>query len=1328
MYLRQENIINYFDDVMKRELIKFCERINESDADIFILMARKAACFFQVLVESGYIDSTVVMKKKIVTDRSVDFSNSYLKGKKILIVDDVIFSGSTIAKMVLYLKSCGVEVQNISILVLAVNSDTFKMKFISDDVGHDIFRINDSAKLGNADCTKLCGDISRILSILGKPYDVDFPAYHDLYLSCDQILPWVVLPQYWDLYNVSNEYHNQVGIEAYTLIPTKLVTNFIWKFLNINLDHVAEYKIRIYSFGIGMEKRFKVLPMLIFNEISYCTLDKIFAKVCNKLKDLDIKIEEYFISQSAKMRFLQYYIANLLYITFFCLCDLPIQNMRKYSIPYLFGYDCLGLLQNAIAVSSAEYQNSFELISSFRDPLVEVHSEDYCNKLDYIVPEDNSINTFDVNLRLLDPFIYWYKKSEKPARDKLANTRLDLNNHNFFQDIKRLEVGFSFNCLKEFVKEIKEYYNIDKLVSTFVDRAVDLGLLVPIIFNDDSRKIICRAFRHGEDLPFGDGDQIVLLYFLESFFGGIEGKNLSHLQFQKIVALFIQLGIRENLFNVFLGFDNSQLLTVKYCIHGAVPVIVKQNAEIAELHPYVKKNEYSEWLSERLVHKGIIKRDKSGIELKQKNLEPSKDLSNRVIIRTKIIAKMLSEWFNISCNINKKTVFTDNMIVLTSCLNAEAFSSAILAELFICRTDWAYNLKQMLGNYSRNTKNRCKKYFIESMRSSNVFTAMNSGRKKYLWFKKNEEGRNSVQTVIDEVSGLFESQGEEMISLNWNELWNDYLTISQSQDFIDSNIMECVGHIYCYNICYRIIEYLILQSMRETENQRKSIEEEIVELKSEYEGLALKQPRINYLLQIPNSKLDNGLKKMYDYMLLLDHQVEVDMLSIEQYISKSSNQYVIRYHSCVVFDFDLTKCDECLKIVTNELTEKGKKQLAFVLHEKEFTRVCVVFNAENPKAVILELIQRVYSRCSGIKVRCIAIPVLPHNKEFKLNCKINAQAGAVDFKEKIISPLENLYTYNKPNDNEILFVAKSNDSNNEPDYKDKAIMEKSGVSFGKTETGNVKFPFCNEEYNYMKYSDPEIIVGIIAILPEEFNAIKKRYSMKKNPPNENSKRIFYESVVALEHKKYRLILTQAQGQGNQAGASAYYGLNKSFRLDYVVLLGIAGSVNKDKAKIGDVVIARAVFDGQIGKETANKFKPEIKMYAPNAIVNSIIIDFMNEATGYAYPNLQKEPDSTFLCCYEPIGNNGHLIADRGSEFIDNLQSNVDRKIVAVEMESAGVAYGVYQAALEGLCEKLVIIRGISDYADPDKSPKNQYHVPASENAATIFDELLKYFY
>lgn len=203
----------------------------------------------------------------------------------------------------------------------------------------------------------------------------------------------------------------------------------------------------------------------------------------------------------------------------------------------------------------------------------------------------------------------------------------------------------------------------------------------------------------------------------------------------------------------------------------------------------------------------------------------------------------------------------------------------------------------------------------------------------------------------------------------------------------------------------------------------------------------------------------------------------------------------------------------------------------------------------------------------------------------------------------------------------------------------------------------------------------ETVIGIITIIPEEFNAVIEKYSMVRIPSNKlkKTKRIFYEAHTEKSGKKFHLIMTQAQGQGNQAGLAAYFGLNMNFEFDYIALIGIAGSIDEKAVKIGDVVIARSIFDGQLGKETEAGFKTETNLYTNNAVVNSIIVDFMNEAEGKCFRNKGVEYGKEFSCRYEPVGNNNHLIVDKDSIFVNNLQHNINRKVVAVEMEGAGVA-------------------------------------------------------
>lgn len=1308
--MKNVNFKNYFGTVINEEIVKFCERINNSNADVIILMARKAACFFQYLAENGYIDERI-LEKNIITDRAIDLSDGFLLDEKILIIDDVIFSGSTIAKTIFSLLDSGVNISNISILVLAINKDTFKMKFTNDNIQKDIFRMDDGAKLNNAECIKLCADISRLLSLVGKPYDVDFPAYYEVILSSKNQDLWSLFPMYWTLYNISNEYHKQAEIEAYTLIPSDITLNIIWDYLGINLSEIAEYKIRIYSYINEGIQRFKSLPMVIFNEISYTTLECIFEKVCKVLGNHGIEIARIYTNVSSKTRFLQYFIANLLNNIFFNLIKIDAPKIIDNSITYLFGYENIQLLKNCLKMAAKDCLVCCTQ-SEYTAQTFTLNRENYCNILEYENKEKDILDPFDINLKLLDPFLYWYNKKEKQARNLLADSHVDLNNKNFFDDINRLEVGFSFQCLKQILYYIREYYNIDHLVSVFIDRAVDLGIIVPIIFIDNERKIVCRAFRHGEDLPYSDRERHLILFFLKEFFDKINDKKISNIQFQKIVTFYLQLGIKNNLFSAFTGFDNSQLLSVKYCIHGAVPVVVGQGVKTKDLHPYVIRNNYSEWLSARMLRDGAIKKSKDSVGITFGNNFDDLDISQHDRTITGKIATVLAKWFNLTSSMNKKSVFTDDLVALTSCLDTQNFVSAILAELYICQADWNESLSKLLAMNNRWFETG-RQNFLDGMRQSNVFIAMNSGRRKYLWYKKDEKGENHVNKIISDVHNLLAENDDSLAPIAWEELMNENMTIKQSANFLDANVIACVGYIYCYNVFYRMLEYVLLDNSELSEERKRGIRAELDDLQKEYEDLHFERNQINFILNLLDLNMGDAINRARRYMIALDAKVEEDMRSIEQYISKTSEQYITKYHSCIVFDIEKQKKQSYLKKIENILNDVSDKVILEV-SEQLFTRICVAYNSPITKGAILMKLHKIYEVIGDVPKRIIVFPILPKGQEFRMNHKINPQANIMRFKDKILVHVEKLYSGDVPKDNEVIFVSECGDEENEPTREDLKTIEE----FKLIQSGDIQIPFCKERYSYMKGSNYMRSIGIITVIPEEFNAVKQRYEMKRMPSSSNQKgvRIFYGSNINVNNTLVHLVMTQVQGQGNQAGTAAYYGLCQAFQLDCVVLLGIAGSLDEKKAKIGDVVIARSVYDGQLGKEIPGGFLPETTVYNPNAHINSIILDYMNEAN---------ESNSQFACMYEPIGNNGHLITDKDSRFVNNLKDNINRKVIAAEMEAAGVSYGVYQAMLDGLCENLIVIRGISDYADLNKSPSNQYHRLASDNAVEIFDKLLE---
>ena len=115
-----DNILNYvFDYDMCQSIGNFTQMISSSSADIYIVMSRKAACFISFLKQHGKIS----FNGKLVTDRILDFDTEWLRDKSVIIVDDVIVSGTTIFSVIQRLNKTGVC--SIKVYVLGVNECFF---------------------------------------------------------------------------------------------------------------------------------------------------------------------------------------------------------------------------------------------------------------------------------------------------------------------------------------------------------------------------------------------------------------------------------------------------------------------------------------------------------------------------------------------------------------------------------------------------------------------------------------------------------------------------------------------------------------------------------------------------------------------------------------------------------------------------------------------------------------------------------------------------------------------------------------------------------------------------------------------------------------------------------------------------------------------------------------------------------------------------------------------------------------------------------------------------------------------------------------------------
>lgn len=174
MYKYKNDIFDLCSGAEQNALEYFCKEINNSNADVFVVMAHKAVQLFQILLEQNHIVDSVA-NKIIISNQTLDFNCSYLFGKRIAIVDDIIISGTAISNTVNKLIHIGIPRQNISIITLAVDKHYMSMNFEGLD-GQSVLHCN--VESDDASCIDLSYNISRIFAYYGLPYDVDFPTYN----------------------------------------------------------------------------------------------------------------------------------------------------------------------------------------------------------------------------------------------------------------------------------------------------------------------------------------------------------------------------------------------------------------------------------------------------------------------------------------------------------------------------------------------------------------------------------------------------------------------------------------------------------------------------------------------------------------------------------------------------------------------------------------------------------------------------------------------------------------------------------------------------------------------------------------------------------------------------------------------------------------------------------------------------------------------------------------------------------------------------------------------------------------------------------------------
>ena len=219
---------------------------------------------------------------------------------------------------------------------------------------------------------------------------------------------------------------------------------------------------------------------------------------------------------------------------------------------------------------------------------------------------------------------------------------------------------------------------------------------------------------------------------------------------------------------------------------------------------------------------------------------------------------------------------------------------------------------------------------------------------------------------------------------------------------------------------------------------------------------------------------------------------------------------------------------------------------------------------------------------------------------------------------------------------------------------------------------------------------------------------------------------FQDGHFEIDGKRYKVAAAHAPRVGTVSSAVTATKVIRELRPKVLAMTGICAG-HKSKAKLGDVLVADPAWDFQSGKFTNQDGHAKME-FSPHQIpiLAALKSRFEQLATDrHLVADIVKEfgsdAPSGFKLRIGPVASGGAVHAD--GKIIDDVRRLQNRDLLGIEME----IYGVYAAAqlASGPQPKVFAIKGICDYADPDKHDGTQRF--AAFASAKIMQEYVNRF-
>lgn len=209
--------------------------------------------------------------------------------------------------------------------------------------------------------------------------------------------------------------------------------------------------------------------------------------------------------------------------------------------------------------------------------------------------------------------------------------------------------------------------------------------------------------------------------------------------------------------------------------------------------------------------------------------------------------------------------------------------------------------------------------------------------------------------------------------------------------------------------------------------------------------------------------------------------------------------------------------------------------------------------------------------------------------------------------------------------------------------------------------------------------------ALLAALPE--------CSRKLNQSRDDI-RVYYETNFPLTAGAgYRVVTMSVSAMGRVKAAIATANALQRWRPSAVLLVGIAGGINAQGVRLGDVLLADQVVDFELQKLTKPAQGPRFQVHPTDAR----LLEAAHNISLPWQPNPRLRPErGSSAVHFGPVATGDKVVALR--PFLARLMKSWPR-LLGVEMEAGGVATACFQAANP---PRFLMVRGVSDLADERK--------------------------